>query len=117
MLTLWQVTPLPECRPKAPSAAWLEPTGAGHQLVAQLCCPSLGGAYRTLLIQGFVVFGAGIHVLPAVAQHGISEWSGCRWDWSRSWRSLTRRCISPLTTNACTVQFVASRKDLMAESA
>ena len=38
--------------------------GHGHQLVAQLCSPPFRSAQRPLLILTFVVFGAGIHVVP-----------------------------------------------------
>ena len=47
--------------------------GQGHQLVAQLCRPALCRMQRPLLILTFVVFGAGIEVFLAVAQHGIDE--------------------------------------------
>ena len=47
--------------------------GYRHQLVAQLSRPALGRAQRSVLILTFVVFGASIHVLLAVPQHGIDE--------------------------------------------
>ena len=47
--------------------------GHGHQLIAQLSRPALGRTQGPLLILPLVVFSAGIHVLPAVAQHGIDE--------------------------------------------
>ena len=47
--------------------------GKRHQLVAQLGRPALGRAQCALLILTFVVFRASIHVLLAVAQHGIDE--------------------------------------------
>lgn len=64
----------------------------GHQPVAQLCCPSLGGAYRTLLITGFVVFGAGINVLLAVAVMalGAPKWALLRC--GKAPKALSERC-------------------------
>ena len=47
--------------------------GHGHQLVAQLRRPTLGRAQRPLLILTLVVFRTSIHVLLAVAQHGVDE--------------------------------------------
>ena len=41
--------------------------GKRHQLVAQLGRPALGRAQRPVLVLTFVVFGASIHVLLAVA--------------------------------------------------
>ena len=45
--------------------------GHGHQLIAELRGPPFGSAQRPLLVLMFVVFGTGVHVLLAVAQHGI----------------------------------------------
>ena len=47
--------------------------GHWHQLIAQLRRPTLCRAQRPLLISTFVVFGPGVHVLLAVAQHGIDD--------------------------------------------
>ena len=48
---------------------WVE----GHQLVAQLGGSTLGGAQCPLLILTFVVFGASVHVLLAVSEHGVDD--------------------------------------------
>ena len=58
-------------------------TGHWNQLVVQLGRTTLCRAQRTLLILTFVVFGAGIHVVLAVPQHGIDDASqlvGCGGD-------------------------------------
>ena len=47
--------------------------GYWYQLVAQLGRPTLGGAQRPLLILSLVVFRTSIHVLLAIAQHGVDE--------------------------------------------
>ena len=52
---------------------WSLGIGYGHQLVAQLHRPSLGGAQRPLVISTFVVFRASIHVFLAIPQHGVDD--------------------------------------------
>ena len=51
----------------------LQSIGHWHQLVAQLCGPSLSGAYRPLLVLTFVVLRSGAHVPLRLAQHGVDE--------------------------------------------
>ena len=47
--------------------------GQGHQLVAQLGGPALCRTQCPLLILTFVVFGASVHVLLAVSEHGVDD--------------------------------------------
>ena len=53
--------------------------GHGHQLVSQLGRPPFCRAQRPLLILTFIVFGAGIHVILAVPQHGIDDAGQLLW--------------------------------------
>ena len=53
--------------------------GHGHQLVAELGRPPFSRAQRTVLILALVVFDASIHVVLAVAQHGIDEPGQLTW--------------------------------------
>ena len=59
----------------APGSAYVvrSPASDIGKLVAQLGRPTLGGAQRPLLILSLVVFRTSIHVLLAIAQHGVDE--------------------------------------------